>query len=152
MNILLINPEIPDTYWSFKHAIKFISKKSASLPLGLITVSAMFPETWKKKLVDMNIRQLKKKDIKWADYVFLSSMSVQKESAEKVIKLVQHMGKKVVAGGPHFTGNPENYNYSPISISGLYQNIILVYVTFSEKIYSQNILTIMITNNQVNYN
>lgn len=111
MKILLVNPKIPDTYWSFKHAIKFISKKSASLPLGLITISAMLPEEWEKKVIDMNIEPLKNRDIIWADYVYITAMSVQSESVDEVISRVQHMGKKVVAGGPHFTGNPENYNH-----------------------------------------
>jgi hypothetical protein len=31
MNVLLIYPEFPDTFWSFKHALSFIRKK-ASLP------------------------------------------------------------------------------------------------------------------------
>jgi hypothetical protein len=58
MNVLMIYPKYPDTYWSFKHALKFISKKAAVPPLGLITVSAMLPEDWQKKLVDMNIEKL----------------------------------------------------------------------------------------------
>jgi len=41
MNVLLIYPEIPETFWSFKHALKFIRKKAASPPLGLLTVAAM---------------------------------------------------------------------------------------------------------------
>lgn len=111
MKILLISPLIPDTYWSFKHAISFISKKAVSPPLGLITVSALFPPGWKKRLVDMNIEPLRDRDIEWADYVFISAMSVQSESADSVIARVQHMGKKVIAGGPHFTGNHEKYNH-----------------------------------------
>lgn len=111
MKVLLVNPKIPDTYWSFKYAIKFISKKASSPPLGLITVSAMLPEGWQKKVVDMNVEPLREKDILWADYVFLSSMSVQSESADEIIRLVRQMGRKVVAGGPHFTGNPEKYDH-----------------------------------------
>ena len=78
MNILLVYPKYPDTYWSFKHALPFISKKAAVPPLGLITVSAMLPEKWQKKLVDMNVSALLTKDILWADYVFISAMYVQK--------------------------------------------------------------------------
>ncbi|MDX2414647.1 MAG: B12-binding domain-containing radical SAM protein [Bacteroidales bacterium] len=111
MNILLINPEFPDTYWSFKHAIKFISKKAVSPPLGLLTVAAMLPEDWERKLVDTNIEKLREKDIKWADYIFLSAMSVQSESADAIIDRCQKAGRKVVAGGPHFTGNFEKYNH-----------------------------------------
>jgi hypothetical protein len=60
MNILLVYPQYPDSFWSFRHALRFISKKAAIPPLGLITVSAMLPSTWQKKLVDMNVNSLNK--------------------------------------------------------------------------------------------
>ena len=50
-NILMIYPEFPDTFWSFKHALKFVRKKASSPPLGLLTVAAMLPPAWKKRLV-----------------------------------------------------------------------------------------------------
>ena len=78
MKILLVYPKYPDTFWSFKHALKFISKKAAFPPLGLMTVAAMLPEQWEKKLVDMNVTHLTDGDIAWADYVFISAMEVQK--------------------------------------------------------------------------
>ena len=53
MKILLVYPQYPDTFWSFKHALKFIFKKATFPPLGLLTVAAMLPEEWEKKLVDM---------------------------------------------------------------------------------------------------
>ena len=59
MNILLISPAYPDTYWSFKHALKFVSKKAVSPPLGLMTIAAMLPAAWKRKLVDLNVGSLK---------------------------------------------------------------------------------------------
>jgi hypothetical protein len=34
MNILLIFPEFPDTFWSFNYAVSFIGKKAAFPPLG----------------------------------------------------------------------------------------------------------------------
>lgn len=55
MNILLVYPETPSTYWSFKDALKFISKKAAEPQLGLITVAAMLPKDWSKKLIDLNV-------------------------------------------------------------------------------------------------
>ena len=85
-NILLVYPEVPsNTYWSFKYALKFIRKKSAMPPLGLITVAALFPENYNLKLVDMNIEPLKDDDIQWSDAVFISAMIVQQESMQKVI-------------------------------------------------------------------
>ena len=86
MNILLVNPKYPDTYWSFKYALKFISKKAAHIPLGLITVASMLPPDWKKRLTDLNISRLKDKDIHWADFVFISAMAVQSVSVNKIIE------------------------------------------------------------------
>jgi radical SAM superfamily enzyme YgiQ (UPF0313 family) len=109
MNVLLVFPNYPDSFWSFKHALRFISKKAAVPPLGLITVSAMLPESWHKRVVDMNVTQLKTKDIQWADYVYISAMVIQKESVDFVIGECKKLGKKVVAGGPLFTQDYENY-------------------------------------------
>src|SRR5271165_3996342 len=52
MNVLLLYPEFPDTFWGFKHALRFIRKKAAFPPLGLLTVAAMLPPEWEKRLVD----------------------------------------------------------------------------------------------------
>ena len=103
MKILLVYPEFPDTFWSFKHALKFIQKKAAAPPLGLLTVAAMLPLNWEKRLIDLNVMELKEKDLKWADYVFISAMAVQRESVVEVIKRCKAVDKKMVAGGPLFT-------------------------------------------------
>lgn len=109
MNILLVYPKYPDTFWSYRYALKFISRKASFPPLGLLTVASMLPQTWQKKLVDCNVRTLLGKDIDWADAVFISGMSAQKESAEEIIRMCKEKGKKVVAGGPHFTAHAEEY-------------------------------------------
>lgn len=109
MNVLLLYPKYPDTYWSFKHVLKFISKKAAVPPLGLITVSAMLPKTWHKKLVDLNIEVLENKDLEWADYIFLSAMYVQKNSVNEILKRCKQYPAKVIAGGPLFTQDYANY-------------------------------------------
>jgi radical SAM superfamily enzyme YgiQ (UPF0313 family) len=109
MNILLVYPLYPDSFWSFKHALKFISKKAAVPPLGLITVSAMLPKNWPKKLVDLNVSELDLKDVIWADYVFISAMYIQKESVNNIISKCVNLGTKIVAGGPLFTQEYENY-------------------------------------------
>jgi len=99
----MVYPKYPDTFWSFKHALKFISKKAPFPPLGLITVAPMLPSDWEKKLVDMNVRDLGDKDIEWADYIFLSAMVVQRKSVLEVIARAKELGTKIVAGGPLFT-------------------------------------------------
>ncbi len=103
MKILLIYPEFPDTFWSFKHALKFIRKKASSPPLGLLTVAGMLPEEWQLKLVDMNVSRLKEKQLRWADMVFISGMTIQRDSAREVIARCNNAYVPVVAGGPLFT-------------------------------------------------
>jgi radical SAM superfamily enzyme YgiQ (UPF0313 family) len=109
MKILLVYPKYPDTFWSFKHALKFVSKKAAFPPLGLLTVAAMLPEEWEKKLVDMNVTKLTDSDIEWADYVFISAMEVQKESVKEVMAHCKKLDAKTVAGGPLFTTGYEQF-------------------------------------------
>lgn len=109
MNILMIYPETPLTFWSFKDALKFVGKKSAEPPLGLITVAGMLPKEWNKKLIDMNVSALKDKDILWADYVFLSGMSVHAAGAKDIIRKCNRLGAKIVAGGPLFTTQHQDF-------------------------------------------
>ncbi len=110
MKILLVYPQYPETFWSFKHALRFVSKKAAYPPLGLLTVASMLPKEWEKKLVDMNVTDLTDSHIKWADYVFISAMAVQKDSVRRVITRCQKFGVKVVAGGPLFTTEYEEFD------------------------------------------
>ena len=109
MKILLVYPKYPDTFWSFKHALSFISKKAAFPPLGLLTVATMLPAEWEKKLVDMNVNTLTDKDLKWADYVFISAMTVQQNSVKEVIARCKKFNTKTVAGGPLFTAGYEEF-------------------------------------------
>lgn len=103
MKVLLIYPEYPATFWSFKYALQFINKKVSLPPLGLLTVSSMLPDEWEKRLIDLNASELSDTEIIWADYIFISGMVVQRKSAKEVIKRAKAFGKFVVAGGPLFT-------------------------------------------------
>jgi len=103
MNIILIYPAFPDTFWSFKHALKFIHKRASLPPLGLLTIAAMLPDEWEKKLIDTNVSKLTIEDLNWADYAFISGMTVQRDSAHRIIARCKDAGVKVVAGGPLFT-------------------------------------------------
>jgi radical SAM superfamily enzyme YgiQ (UPF0313 family) len=108
MKVLLINPEFPDTYWSFRHALPFEGKRSAFPPLGLMTVSALLPRSWERRLIDLNVRKLKSSDIEWADIVFATAMLVQKDSLKRVVQRCKARGKRVVLGGPYVSTTFEN--------------------------------------------
>lgn len=103
MNILLIYPEFPDTFWSFRHALAFEGKRSAFPPLGLLTIAALLPATWNRRLVDLNVQALAPSDLDWAEIVFVSAMIAQKDSLFRVIELCKAQGKRVVVGGPYIT-------------------------------------------------
>jgi radical SAM superfamily enzyme YgiQ (UPF0313 family) len=109
MNVLLLYPEFPDTFWSFKHALKFIRKRASLPPLGLLTVAAMLPPHWAKRVVDVNVRTLREHDLAWADLVLISGMIAQRSSAHDLIARCRAAGKTIVAGGPLFTLEHEQF-------------------------------------------
>jgi len=109
MKVLLLYPEFPDTFWSFKHALKFIRKRASLPPLGLVTVAAMLPAEWELRLVDLNVRKLTDKHLRWADLVFISAMIAQRETTKALIARCRAAGKTIVAGGPLFTSAHEEY-------------------------------------------
>jgi radical SAM superfamily enzyme YgiQ (UPF0313 family) len=109
MKVLLIYPEFPDTFWSFKHALKFIRKKAALPPLGLLTIAAMLPGEWPRKLVDTNVRKLTEDDLAWGDCAFIGGMAVQRDSARRIIARCKEAGLKIIAGGPLFTSEYDQF-------------------------------------------
>ena len=109
MKTLLLYPSFPDTFWSFRYSLKFIHKKAAFPPLGLLTVGSMLPASWPKRLVDLNVDKLTEKDLAWADAAYISAMVVQRKSAHQTIKRCKKAGLKVVAGGPLFTSEHEQF-------------------------------------------
>ena len=109
MKVLMVYPEFPDTFWSFKHALQFVRKSSSNPPLGLLTIAAMSPADWEKKLVDMNVTRLTDDDIEWADMVFISAMDIQRKSAHEVARRVRPAGKLIIGGGPIFIGEWQDF-------------------------------------------
>jgi radical SAM superfamily enzyme YgiQ (UPF0313 family) len=118
MNVLLVSPRTPDTFWSFRHALKFVSRRASIPPLGLLTVAAMLPREWSLKLVDLNVAPLHEADLRWADYVLLSAMLVQRDSVREVAARCRALGKPVIAGGPLFTTGHEAFPEIPHMVLG----------------------------------
>ncbi len=109
MNILLVYPKVAETFWSFKHSLRVVGRKAAFPPLGALTVAAMLPRIWQKKLVDLNVGRLEDEDLLWADYVFISAMVAQKESTARVVERCTRLGVKMIGGGPLFNTYPEDF-------------------------------------------
>ncbi len=141
MKILLIYPEYENTFWNLKRVFKVLGKKAAYPPLGLLTIAAMLPENWDKKLVDMNCQALKEEHILWADYVFISAIVGQKQSTVDVINKIKYYGKTVIAGGSLFTTGYEEFAYTDTLVLGEAEEIMPLLVHDIEnnslkKIYS----------------
>lgn len=109
MNVLLIYPKFPDTFWSFKYALKFVHRKVANSPLGLLTVAAMLPDDYQVRLVDVNVGDLTEEALSWADMAFIGGMTLQRDSARKIIARCKAAGLRTVAGGPLFTSEHDQF-------------------------------------------
>jgi radical SAM superfamily enzyme YgiQ (UPF0313 family) len=100
MNVLLLYPKFPDTYWSFRYALSFQGKRAAQPPLGLMTVAALLPQSWKKRLIDTNVERLKDSDLEWADVALLSGMHIQQQDLIALVRRCRAHGVRTVLGGP----------------------------------------------------
>ena len=109
MKALLVSPRYPDTFWSLRHAVRFSTARALFPPLGLLTVASMLPAGWTRKVVDLNVEPLTDAHLRWADIVFISAMTIQSDSVDEVIRRCKEIGRKVIAGGPHFSRWPEGY-------------------------------------------
>jgi radical SAM superfamily enzyme YgiQ (UPF0313 family) len=107
MNVLLIYPLFPKSFWSFEKTLALLDRKAMLPPLGLVTVAAILPQEWNFKLVDRNIRQITAAEWAWADLVILSAMIVQKEDLLAQIQEAKRRGKRVAVGGPYPTALPQ---------------------------------------------
>jgi len=124
VKILLVYPRHLDTFWSFKHVLSFLGKRSAFPPLGLLTVAAMLPREWSLKIVDANVEPLEDADLDWADWVFLSGMIVHQDSAREIALRAAARGRPVIAGGPLFTTGHAGFPEIPHFVLGEAEGVI----------------------------
>ena len=102
---LLVNPRFPVSYWSGKYALEFVGKKAASPPLSLLTVAALFPSDFELRVLDVNVEDLSSEHLRWADYVFVTGMIVQRDSIQEIIESCTRSKVPVIIGGPYATSS-----------------------------------------------
>jgi radical SAM superfamily enzyme YgiQ (UPF0313 family) len=107
LNVLLIYPLFPKTFWSFEKTLDLVGRKAMLPPLGLVTVAAILPQTWEFRLCDRNVSEIADQDWQWADLVILSGMIVQKEDFIAQIRAAKAHGKLVAVGGPYPSSLPD---------------------------------------------
>jgi radical SAM superfamily enzyme YgiQ (UPF0313 family) len=119
LNALLIYPEFSrHGFWNYKEVCRIQGAKYPAAPLGLITLAALLPQDWSFRLSDLNTAALQDSDIQWADLVFIGGMLPQQVSFLKLIDHVHRLGKRVVAGGPDPTSQPEIYRQADFLVLG----------------------------------
>jgi radical SAM superfamily enzyme YgiQ (UPF0313 family) len=133
LNILLVYPRNPDSFWSFQHVLRFVAKKSAFPPLGLLTVAAMLPGEWNLKLIDLNVTRLRERDLRWADFVMISAMIVHRQSVHEVAARCRAAGRRVIAGGPLFTTGHAGFPEIPHFVLGESEELMAEVVADMEK-------------------
>ncbi len=106
-HVLLLNPELPRSFWSLELLVKQSGAKSLMPPLGLLTVAALLPHEWHFRLVDLNVRELTEDDWHWADLVLVTGMAAQSEGLLSLCREAARRGKTTVAGGPFATAMPQ---------------------------------------------
>lgn len=111
MNILLVYPKFSDPFFSLTNVLKLISRKPQLPPRELLLISVLFPITWETKQIDLNSDKLRKKDILWADYIFVSAKEEQYNSTLKTLRKCDLQGKKVVGSGALFTEFFEDFEH-----------------------------------------
>src|SRR5437899_2359651 len=109
MKLLLIQPKLPESFWSFSWAFQNVARdKSAAIsPLGVATVAALTPSTWDVRIIDENVEP-----IDWdadADVVGVCGMAVQYPRQREIAERFRQRGCHVVVGGPYASLCPEEY-------------------------------------------
>lgn len=107
LNVLLLYPRFPQTFWSFDRFVELADLKATIPPLGIITVAALLPQEWNLRFVDRNVSCDTDDDWEWCDLVIVSAMMVQKPDFHNVIRKAVRLGKKVAVGGPYPTSLPD---------------------------------------------
>ena len=109
MKLLLINPRLPESFWSFTWAFQNVAcdKRAAISPLGLATLAALTPPGWDVPILDENVEP-----IDWdarADVVGVCGMAVQYPRQREILDHFRQAGCYTVAGGSYASLCPEEY-------------------------------------------
>ena len=110
MRLLLLNPALPESFWSFRWALERVlgGKRSLNPPLGLATLAALCPPHWEVTIADENVEPLPAAPR--ADLIGIGGMGVQAPRQKELLRRYRAAGYRVVAGGSYASLCPEEYH------------------------------------------
>jgi radical SAM superfamily enzyme YgiQ (UPF0313 family) len=118
MNVLIVYPLFPVTYWGFQYGLRLAGKRASLPPLGLATVAALLPEGCRTRLVDLNVRALRDVDLRWANVVLTGGLLIQVDSLLEIIARARSFRCPVAVGGPAPTTSPELFADADVVFRG----------------------------------
>jgi len=109
MRFLLVNPALPESFWSFRWALERVlgGKRALNPPLGLATLAALCPPDWEVRIVDENVEPLPLRPE--ADLIGIGGMGVQAPRQKQLLRYYREAGYRTVAGGSYASLCPEEY-------------------------------------------
>ena len=109
MRLVLINPALPESFWSFRWALEQVlgGKRALNPPLGLATLAALCPPHWQVSIVDENVEPLPEAPA--ADLIGIGGMGVQAPRQKALLARYRAAGYRVVAGGSYASLCPHEY-------------------------------------------
>ncbi len=110
VNCLLVQTKFSAfSFWNYQDVCEIVGAKYPAAPLGLLTVAALLPQQWSFTLIDENVEPLLDEHILWADIVCTGGMLPQQKSMLELIRRAHDLDRRVVAGGPDPTSQPDLY-------------------------------------------
>jgi radical SAM superfamily enzyme YgiQ (UPF0313 family) len=102
---LLVWPKVPRSFWN-PEGMPGAGQMNQIPPLGLLTIAALCPKSWRIQLIDEGVEALLDEHIREADLVMVSGMQVQKEAIRRILLRARLVGTRTIIGGPYASAEP----------------------------------------------
>src|SRR4051812_10248810 len=86
LNVFLIRPKFPPSFWGFEGVLQMLPEAAMTPPLGLNTVAALCPESWRLRLLDHAFDEIRDEDIRAADLILISAMHAQRVDTLDILR------------------------------------------------------------------
>ena len=107
LKVLMVWPRFPPSFWGFEGVLAMLPEAAMTPPLGMITVAALCPPTWRLRLLDHAFEEVTEADLLWADLVMISAMHAQRVDAVDLLAQARALDRRTFVGGPWASTEPD---------------------------------------------